>query len=214
MKKKKPANGMTLIEIMIYSVLIGVVLTGVYSVLLFSLRYFRAIDNMTTLQNKAMTVTSRLEDSFRDSGSDSVTIAPLYLQGSSQSSFTGVMFPSPKNVKNEYLFNNEGEIMWQKWVCIAPELQRDGTIDLVMKEVEVTPSAGTPENSPYSNVKEFAGAYNVDNKRVLARGISGFTVARAQAGSPVFNIQVTVDDTCDKNKPNNIRLETQVMLRN
>jgi hypothetical protein len=209
---RKQKKGTTLVEVMIYSFLIGVVLSGVYGILIFSLRYYKTVDEMTTMQQDAMIAMSRTGEFLNDSKAEYVTIAPI--SGFHEPLFVGVMFPSPKNQDNEYLFNDEGKIMWQKWICYYPERQKDGTVYLIAKEDLMFQPVEKPVKQSAEQLAIFTKKTNVTSRRVIAKNISSFKVAQIMAGSPVFEIKLAVDGPTYKNKPNTIELKTQIMLRN
>jgi Tfp pilus assembly protein PilV len=199
----KTKKGVTLIEVMIYSLLVGIVLTGVYGTLIFSLRYFQTINTISSLQDSVLITLSKIETEMSETRAAAITVS---------TSPPGVMFPTLKNTQNQYLFNNNGQAMWQGWASYYLQTNEDGTKNLVMKKVNLsTPRAVNPGIPPYSSVAQFASA-NVA-PQLISRNVNHLKI---EPGSSInnFRIAITAELVEDQSKPNSITAETELMFRN
>jgi hypothetical protein len=211
----KIKRGATLIEILVYASLIGVVLLGVYSTLIYCLKYYKAADTMVTLQENALTGIMNISNELIDSRAGTTNILI------STSGTIGIAFPSPKGINNNaYIFNKDGQMGWQKWLCYYVEPQDNGTKNLVMKEIPVTPiNYGSPGAIPYSTIDGFASASSANSstnsivRKTIARNVGNFLVT-PDVALKTYNIQLTIDMTTDTTKPNTVTVNMDVMPRN
>jgi Tfp pilus assembly protein PilW len=194
MKHKK---GFTLIEILIYCSLFMFVMSAVFGVLLGSLRYFKTIDTLISLQKSVVISLSMVT---RDLTATKGTLI------NTSSNPQGVMFPSYKSIDGKYTFDNDGQTKWQKWVCYYTDQNKN----LVRKEVAISPVSGTPPKpSGLSSVSSFANSSQPG--RQVARNIEKFSVSlNSTTGN--YEINIIADDSENKNKPNQIDIKTELSI--
>lgn len=198
-KYKKTKVGTTLVEVLVYMALMGIVFAGIYGVFIASLRYYRTAEATARLQQNALIALSSITSDMSETKSSSISVNP--------SSPQGISFASPKKIPDGTynIDTSTGEIYFQKWICYYLD---ENTGDLIRKEVEInnpTTSPGTmqvpllvQEDSPY--------------RKVVARGIQLLEIDSADA--PTYSITLTADQTTDTTKQNKIIVKTDVFVRN
>ncbi len=203
MFKIKRNRGMTLPEVMIYSVLIGLVLTGIYGILTSSMKYYRITEIRSDLQQNAiMAVSGILGDMM---GTPRSTIVM------STTTPSGVFFVSSRKSDGNHEFDSSGLLIWQKWVCYYLESNSSGSYNLVRKEVPLNTPSSTPGLPPYTSVTQFAAA-NLQ-KHLIAKDIKSLAITFNSATN-CYNIDIKLDKTTDPTKPNNMQVKTEIYVRN
>jgi prepilin-type N-terminal cleavage/methylation domain-containing protein len=201
---KKPQKGMTLVEIMIYSALVGIILTGVYATLIFSMRYFKTINTLSSLQDSVLVTLSKMEMEMSETRAASITI--------SESNPPGVMFPTLKNLQGNYTFSG-GQVLWQAWTCYYLQKNDEESYNLVMKKVNLSsPRTGNPGEPPFPSVAAFAASSSAP-PLLVSRNVN---MLKVTPGSTIYNYRISITAECneDKSKPNKITAETELMFRN
>ncbi len=199
MMVRKSAKGLTLSEVLAYLSISLMILLFASTFIINSLRYYRLIDVESTLQQRMMVGMQKITQEMNMANRSSLIIEN-----------NGVIFASAKNDEGSFSFNTDGSLIWQKWICIY--IQSNGTDNkLIKKEIAITSPGTSPGTPPYSTISDFSAA--AGNERLIADGASSFTVESAgYAGG--YRINVVLDKTTDTTKPNLIKGETEVLIRN
>jgi prepilin-type N-terminal cleavage/methylation domain-containing protein len=203
-------KGFTLVEVMIYSVLIGVILAGIYGTLIFSMRYFNTISTVSAMQDSVLIALSRIEMDISETRADSVKIE--------KEPINGIMFPVLKNSDGKYSFNSKGEVEWQGWICYYLEKDGTGTYNLAMKRKGITSVAVEPGTPPYTTVQGFVQDSTI-SRQIIARNVKDINIERiidpdTGALTRNFKIEIAVDGSENNAKEYNIKAQTEIMLRN
>jgi len=199
-KKKK---GMTLPEVMVYSVLIGMVLTGVYGILTSSMKYYRITEIRSDLQQNGIKAVSGILGDMMGTPRSTIVM--------STSTPSGVFFVSSRKDDGNHQFDSSGMLIWQKWVCYYLEANTNGSYNLVRKEKPLATPSGTPGTPPYTSVTQFAAA-NLE-RHVVARDIQSMAITFDSATS-CYSINIQLDKTTDSTKPNRMQVQTEIYVRN
>ena len=196
---RKSVKGLTLSEMLAYLSISLIILFFASTFIINSLRYYRLIDVESTLQQRMMVGMQKITQEMNMANRSSLIIEN-----------DGIIFASARNDDGGFTFNNDGSLIWQKWVCIF--IQRNGTDKkLIKKEIPITSSGTSPGTPPYTTVSEFSAA--AENERLIADGAGSFKVESA-GYSGGYKINIELDKTTDTTKPNLIKGETEVLIRN
>jgi hypothetical protein len=213
LKRKK---GATLAEIMIYIVVLGLVLSGIYGILISTLKYYRTAQTQTDLQRNLVECLSSFTNDIAISRISSVT--------ASTTGNIGVMFPSPKDINEQYSLTSSGNLKWQKWVCYylqsvnVPSENRN-MMCLLRREQPIAPVDDNPGSPPsdISSIYNFINKSTLNNQynqKIIARGVTGFNIS-TDLPTKMVNLTITVDWTTDATKPNSITLQNvKILVRN
>jgi len=199
MTVRKSIKGLTLSEMLAYLSISLIILFFASTFIINSLRYYRLIDVESTLQQRMMVGMQKITQEMNMASRSSLIIEN-----------DGIIFASARNDAGGFTFNNDGSLVWQKWICIF--IQRNGTNNrLIKKEITITSPGTSPGSPPYTTISEFSAA--AGNERLIADGAGSFKVESAgYAGG--YKINVELDKTTDTTKPNLIKGETEVLIRN
>jgi type II secretory pathway pseudopilin PulG len=199
----KSRKAFTLVEVMVYSVLIGVVLAGVYGTLIFSMRYFNAINKISELQDQVLIALSRLE---MDISETSVLTSNTTTSDEKSKANDSIIFAAYKDSSGQYMFNADtGKPKLQSWICYYLESDGQGTHNLVIKRKKIDPPSDTIPATPPDITNDTSIP-----RQVIARKISRLTIT---SGSNI-GIIITADGTENANKPYRITAQTEINLRN
>lgn len=217
MNIRRRRAGSTLIELMVYMFLLGLLLYAVYGIFVASLRYFQTAQATVDLQESAQKVIIRMILDIADTDYSTVVIT-----GGSASSGTGIIFASPRSGVDLYIQDTNasdgqlvGLLYWQKWICIYFD-STSGTV--YRSTIGITPTATTPTNT-YTDTSAFSGLSG--NKR-LATNCTSFTVSKYNASpDPPGNwikvaagFQQSVFSNAGGTNDNQINITDEMMPRN
>ncbi|MCD4786156.1 MAG: prepilin-type N-terminal cleavage/methylation domain-containing protein [Candidatus Eremiobacteraeota bacterium] len=203
-KLRKKNKGMTLAETMVYAVLLGIVLTGIYGVFVSSMKYFRVGETRTVLHQNALLVMSKLCGDMAGTRGSSIIIE------TSQNP-SGLIFVSARNSNGNYEFDSDGQLKWQKWVCYYLKDIGNGRYDLMLKESYLTTPSSDPGVCPYTSVQQFAQSSLKDIS--VGRGMQSMTIVKA-TDLQRYDFNLVFDQTTDTTKPNQLAVQTSIFVRN
>ena len=203
MFKIRKNRGMTIPELMIYSVLIGLVLTGIYGILTSSMKYYRITEVRSDLQQNAILAVSGILGDMMGTPRSTITM--------STSTPQGVFFVSSRKSDGNHEFDSSGLLIWQKWVCYYLESNSSGSFNLVKKEVALTTPSSTPGLPPYTSVTQFAAASL--QKHTVAKDIQSMAITYNSATN-CYSIDIRLDKTTDTTRPNRMQVQTEIYVRN
>lgn len=191
-------NGFTLLEVIIYGLILSILMTAMYLLLRTTFNFMRVTNATASLQasaqKAAVKITNELAQAHRGAGNIVVGTNP-----------NGVVFLSPTSSNARINYDASGNIMWQRWVCFYYDAAEG---DIMRGEIPITPTA-TPPMCPYqpSNFTGFATNMLVeDNATNFTVTLSGSaTVVTVTAG-----FQETVNSPADYA----LQVTNQVLLRN
>lgn len=196
-------KGVTLVELMVYIALIGLVFTGVYSIFNACLKYYRTAETRTVLQQNAIKVMANLFGDMVGSKSSTVIIQ-------NDSSPKGVIFISARKSDGNYEFDTNGQQLWQRWECYYLKSTGDGRYNLIRKESFLSTPSSSPGTSPYTTVTQFAAAPL--KEEMVAQNLQDISISKGTTGN--FTLQITLDKTTDTTKPNRMLVSTDIHVRN
>lgn len=203
MKKASKTKGFSLPEVMVYAVLLSLFLGGIYGIFSYSMRYFRAAEVRTSLQQNALLVMSNIFGDMAGTAKSSVVIE------NSQNP-KGIMFVSARKSDGNYEFDNYGKLKWQKWVCYYLKSDGTGKFNLVKKESPITTPSSSHGSPPYSSISNFANSSLREDP--VARNLFNMTIAGNSSGN--YDFQVVLDNTTDTTRPNRMSVTTEIHIRN
>ncbi|MFP4498471.1 MAG: PilW family protein [Vulcanimicrobiota bacterium] len=219
MKRRNFLKGITLLELLVYMVLFGIVASGVVGILISTLNYFKITSANSQLQQEAILVFKKLSQEIPEVAQSSfekttqnISVRSGQYPVTRQADY--VMFASPQPMDGDsYSFDTEGNVNMKKWVCYY--LDHDGDrYNLVRKEVSIPVADQSPTpNKIYATVNDFMSDDTVTNTKILAHGVEELTFDTTQ-GPDRINFRFTVDDTTDYTKPNKFSIETELFVRN
>jgi len=201
--KRRPKNstGFTMAEILTSIALFTLFITGIYGILISSMKEYAVVETSVRLQQEACNAQSSLIVALYSSTQSKVIIS---------NNPAGLMFPTAQNDSNYYTFDSSGQLMWQGWVCYYLKSQGNGKYYLIKKLKSITPTStlGPP---PYSGI---VGNFANDNtlpELIIARNLSKLEVVKS---GNVFNITITTDETNNPKQKNYVVMKTSVTPRN
>ncbi len=205
MKNKKiHQKGFTLPEIMVYITLVAILLSGVATLLISSIKYHKTAERIADLQHNALIALTNLSNDLSESQGDAIY--------RDENENNWLLFPSPKNITTGgHSFDDSGSMYWQKWVAYYIETDNDGVDNLVKKEMTLNPMSiepGVPPANDLIGIKQAQGSV-----RVIARGVEEFTVTQGANGNS-YIISVVIDRTTDTTKANKINARTEIAVMN
>jgi type II secretory pathway pseudopilin PulG len=205
--RKKRYRGFTLLELLIYTALLGFVLTGICGIFISSIQLFRITEIRTGLQQNALKATSNI---FTDlAGSKDSTI---YIENSPMN---GIIFASSLKSDGTYEFDSSnGKIKWQKWICYYLQPVGNEKYELIKKEIPIQTPTTDPGTCPYSTITQFAQANVQDmSSQVIARDVQILSISKSGT-SGNYSFQIKFDNTTDTTRPNRLEVTSEIHVRN
>ncbi len=195
-------RGTTLVELLVYIVLMSMMLTAVYAVFVASMRYFRVAQAATELQNDAQQCTLHMVADLADSTSSTVVTGTGPI---------GIVFLSPRNNIGNFVYDSSGNLYWQKWVGYYFDSTNQ---QLIRKEVTLTTAVTTVPTNPYTTAT-FAA---LTGSNVRTRTIATDMTALSVGGTTSVTISATFERSVFSNaagtNDNRVQITDQVKLRN
>jgi len=200
---------MTLVELLVYTSLVGLPLACIYAVFAASMRYFRVAQAATELQADAQKTVVHLVSDLADSRISTVKVG---------TNPTGVIVLSPRDQFGSYVYYDfDGDLYWQKWVCYYLETSNS---TLVRKELYLpntvnppgTPATSLPSNSTLttSYFQSLSGAHT----RTVATDCTAFTITATTSVSISATFERTVFSNAAGTSDNRVTVLEQVKPRN
>lgn len=196
LKLNNPKIGFTLIELMVYMVLMGIIMSLIYNVLVGATRYLQQGDVQAELQGDAINGMSRLAHDLSES-----SITQLVYNVDTDK---GIAFVSPRSTSGQFLLDTAtGQNKWQKFICYYLDSTNKR---LVKVEAPAGPLTTVPTN-PNSTIALWKSA-----------GLTQLVVCRNiyDLDFHVTGQSITIYGSYEKDclgKDNSIKMETQVWLR-
>lgn len=205
MKMAHSARGTTIVELMVYISIMGVIFTIVYTILTYSMRYFDYGINLADLQQQALKAQFKINQEISES-----TMSSVIYNNDSVNGY-GIIFLSPRDNRGNFkTYQNidAGKPMWQKFIGYYVSSNK-----LMRKEINITPSpnptptapAAVPTN-PYTSVSDFLTKTSSSQPRCISSNVYSMRFDNFQ--STAFSIYGTFRLTY-KGKINEIQLNTQ-----
>jgi len=201
----KKSRGFTLVELMVYSVLLGLLMTGVYTAFYISRAYYDSAQGTTEVQQECLKALNGISRVLGQGNASTTTVQASPLVGFrilSARTTTGV-------------FQHEastGNVVWQRWAVVYHDVP---SREVRLKEVTGTGLPGTqiPNSPPAITSVAADGSVGV---KVLGRQISNlaltFTPATpSTAALMTFTIESTVQS--QRFGTNRISITSRITLK-
>lgn len=198
---RKRSTGATLIELLIYGILLLFLMAAVYGAFYMSRLYFSAAEGSTTAQQEAMKASAVMDRALADGASATLQVS------TDPVGFRILSARSPETVY--FLHDNEGDLLLQQWVVVWLDAE---TNQLMMG----TQPLDTPVDDPANAAPNEGSVANmVDNPqvqtRVVAENVDRLEFPAALPGS--FSYTVITETESPKFGTNSVRLTNTVPLR-
>lgn len=193
-----------MVELLVHMVLLGVLLSAVYSVFTLCLRYSRTAQAKMDLQNAMQTVFLNLNDELSQSDFSSVAVT-------NSSSQPGIVFASAIS-NGSMVFDpaGSGKPQWQKWVGYWVDTTKH---QLFRNEQAMTPTLTVPLKTSAPSLSSFTSlahpklvASNLQDVTQGAVTLSSFSATTPSTGSINF-ITVSATSVTTVNSTNDLVLQ-------
>lgn len=181
------SRGLTLVETLIASALLGMMMTGLYFTLVLSLRYQARVHDTADTFQRGLTVTTRLTTELGYGAASSLRVEP-----------EGIAFLSARPVSGPFTHDVNGQVEWHRTLFFY----LDGT-ELHMGEFEIPATTTISVPPDLATLRADSRA----STRLLAKGVTNFTVTGG-SGSDIF-VRVQGEDDAT----NAVTLNTRVTFR-
>ena len=199
------ARGFTLIELAVYSGLLGFLLTGLYLITRGGLHYYRTSVAYQTVQQQALVALSKLTSELANSDPRSVSLEGG--QGGPNIKFLSA--DAYLDPGQPWAFDaGTSRLLWRKWVAY----QRLPSLDLTRSELRVAPPTGVvvPPFPAAPLLTAFPGI-GTPAWRVVAKGVEVFEI---RTMLDRVDIELVTRQETASNKKSFVRLHTAVRLEN
>lgn len=218
------SKAISLAEVLVYLVLIGILMTGVLGVLVSTLRYYKYADKMADLQQSALLAMQAVSADLSEANQSSVKMDTAAVGGS-----TWIAFLTSKNADGTYEFDNfSGQIKWQAWIIYCLKTQPNNDIYLIKKTVPLSPATIAPNiATPPFSVTEAGVTGNIAGQKVKTVAkmwvyasnvtpVHKFLIVRGAAPTRLRNytMNLTIDRTTDSTKPSRLEASTDITVKN
>jgi len=110
-ERRSTQTGVTLVEVIVYCFMLGLLVAAIYSVLTGSVTYYLVGANAIQLQQCAASAATRVTRELAESDPGSVVTT---------STPPSLIFASPRTSPyGTYAYNSNGNLLWQGWVCYS-----------------------------------------------------------------------------------------------
>jgi len=199
---RKSRRGFTLLELLVYSMLLGILLIAVYGVFSAAMRYFRFVEATSDLRGQAQQTLLRVGAELAESRGYTVRVSTRSL-----------VFLSPRRRDGRYSYDACGNLQWHKWVWYSLDGQGRLTRSTVYLSTPVsTPPTLTTMSSPPSSATE---------TEIIAQHITSLTFLTEPTGSSsptTVRVSGTFERTVQSNaantSDNRIDATTTVQMHN
>lgn len=224
---QRSRRGLTLVETMVYSVLLGLLLIGVYGAFYISRLYWDSAQGTTEVQQECLRAMNGINRVLSQGNAASLTIftygSPAHL------ATTGFVVLSAKTQSGNFQHSGTGEVMWQRWVAVYldPNAVTNGQKrrELRMREQLITPTPSPPAVPTANSIINASVSANNPPATVIARDLGspegaanpvpGLVLAGGGgggAGSLVGPYTVTTETLSRKFGVNRISVNSTVLM--
>lgn len=200
----------TLIELAIYSGLLGFLMTGLYLITRGGLHYYRTSVAYQSVQQQALIAMSKMTAELANSDFKTVDWEPSTAATSSH-----IKFLSPDQYldpSQSWEYDAAGKLLWRKWVLY----RRLPNQQLTRAELKPQPNPpGTPLTLPTTAVAPLLTAFPGSSSpawRVLAKGVQ--TLSFSKFGTDSISIELETRQETASNKASFVRLRNTVRMEN
>lgn len=175
-------KGTTLVELLIYSVLLILILGAIYASYGIARDYYSAAQIETQAQQAALDASLSVSQELNQACGKALI---------SSDAPSALLFLSAKT--DSGLFEHDtatGDLLWQRWVCIFLDTQSN---QLLCVEEKLTPPTATPPETVPS--VESMIQNTALPRRVLARDISEFSHQITGSSTVLFGVRSTMEPT-------------------
>lgn len=212
-------KGATLIETLIYCVVMGLVFTGIYSIFSSALSSYYTTSASIEVQRAALSATNMICKELSESNLSSV-----YIYSSTSATHPGIVFMSPRNSSEGITIDTStGKPYWQGYVAYYVDTDpTDSSLYAIFRKEQplssqtATPSSPNPTyNTDYfaaaSSLKSRVVAYKVDSDltktRFYWKTVAGVESYGTPSIGPIY-IQISTKDTSTRGIDNPTTFET------
>ena len=166
-------SGFTLIETLIYAVLLGMLLSGVYSAFSVSSLYWDSAQGTTEAQQECLRAMNGVNRVLSQGNASSLTV---FTYGSPpHRAVTGFLVLSARTAAGPFQHDASGEILWQRWVAVylEPDAVTNGRKlrELRVREQLITPTASPPPVPTVNSIINASISATSPAPMVLARSV-------------------------------------------
>lgn len=223
MRKPTPRTslGFTLLELLVYSLLLGFVMFCIYGILVSAIRYFRTEQAAIELQGAALAAVSNMSADLIDTDADTIAITNGTTDTLVSSGTAGkaIKFASPRTASGGFTQDGSGNLMWQKWVCYYVDSSNWLHCSEIYFGTGYTPTAATstaPANTSAPTLVQFQAS---SNHRIIARNVSSsngiqYTLTNTTTVSINAWFEQSVFSNASGTNDNKCQIQDQVRTRN
>lgn len=190
MSIRRRSAGFTLLEVTVYSALLGVLMLAIYAVLVASMRYWQVAQASADLQGSAEKTVAYIVNDVSES-----TLLGMRLDTSP----SGVIFLSARDPQNVFQINAYGQIVWQQWICYYYD---SAGRKIIRQSQRITPTVVPPLNN--NTTQTFAA---LAGGKVVATNVTSFSIT----GTSTLSIQASFDTTVFSNAANTADSQLQII---
>lgn len=197
--RNRSRRGFTLLEVMVYAVLLGIMMTAMYLLLRTTLGFMRETNATASLQasaqRTAVKITTELAQAHKGVGNIVAGTNP-----------NGIVFLSPRPGSGSTMYDTAGNQLWRQWVCYY----YDAPNGRIMRgEINLTTPTTTPPSCPYT-VLNFTG---LPGNKLVADKVTGFTLTLT-GGATLVDLTASFSETVNSTGDYALQVKNQVLLRN
>lgn len=173
---------------MIASAVMLLLIGSVGAVFTASIRYYKRTQAQVDLETSALIALKMLSRDLSESSIKTVEVEPA-----------GVVFATLRNADGGYDNDADGEIYWQGLLCYAVEpLNGNPALIRYRRQLGLSGNPHDPLSQiPIATVATFVGS--ADPKRLMATGVSAFTIAERARESATSNKYLEIGLTLNTN---------------
>lgn len=192
-------RGFTLLEVMVYALLLGIMMTALYMLLRTTLGFMRETNATASLQASAQKTAVKITTELAQAHKGASNI----IAGTSPN---GVVFLSPRPGSGNTMYDSNGNQLWRQWVCYY----YDDVNQCIMRgEINLTAPTATPPSCPYT-VINFTG---LPGNKTIADHVAGFS-ANLSGGATVVTITASFSESVNSSGDYSLQVNNEVLLRN
>ena len=222
-------TGFTLVETMVYAVLLAMLLSGVYSAFSVSSLYWDSAQGTTEAQQECLRAMNGVNRVLSQGNASTLTV---FAYGSPpHQAVTGFLVLSAKTPAGPFQHTATGEVLWQRWVAVYldPTAVTNGQKlrELRVREQLITPTASPPPVPTANSIINASVSATSPPPLVLARSVGSEEGAAAPmpglvvsggggggAGSLVGPYTITTETRSRKFGLNRMSVNSTVLMHN
>lgn len=209
----KRSNGFSLLEMVVYSLIFGLSLTGVYTVLIGTVQNYNAAQANIEVQQGAQAALNRIAQELKEASSSSGSITVV--------SGVGIVFLSARDSNNKIHYDSSsGLLLWQKRICYYLDTDPStgsGSEYALFRKEETFTATTTPPATPSPNPDPDYVTKMRNNatlkKLLIARHFIATTNFSVTSSVNLYTINIT-SSTNTTGKSNSISLNSKVNVVN